>query len=256
MDSKFSSFIIILLILSFLQWKFPWRRSSRYGLDFLKGLFLHLGLIGLGNFLVWMSFSVILPFLNWQKILAGKTLMGSFLQWLPGSFLIGLLILDLLLYFQHRLMHQVDALWKIHRLHHTDRKMDVTTGLRFHPLEILFSTIYKIFVCFLFGIPYEVYLTFEVYLLFGSLFSHSNIRITGSIERILSLLFVTPRMHYIHHFTDSHFQNKNFGFLLNIWDRIFGSFVKKSDHQIRHQDLGVRGRMVTGFFSGLKDPFS
>lgn len=133
-------------------------------------------------------------------------------------------LLDLTLYFQHRLFHAVPWLWRLHRMHHADLEFDVTTGLRFHPLEILISMGIKIAVVTALGAPMLAVLIFEVLLNATSMFNHGNVALSVRIDRWLRLLVVTPDMHRVHHSIIRRETDSNFGFNLPWWDRLFGTY--------------------------------
>jgi sterol desaturase/sphingolipid hydroxylase (fatty acid hydroxylase superfamily) len=132
--------------------------------------------------------------------------------------------LDVVIYFQHRLFHAVPMLWRLHRMHHTDLEFDVTTGLRFHPLEILISMGIKIAAVTALGAPPLAVMIFEVVLNASSMFNHGNVRLPVWFDRWLRLLLVTPDMHRVHHSIIRGETNSNFGFNLAWWDRLFGTY--------------------------------
>lgn len=136
-------------------------------------------------------------------------------------------LLDLAIYLQHVLFHAVPALWRLHRMHHADLAFDVTTGLRFHPVEILLSMLIKLMVIAALGAPALSVLIFEVLLNATSMFSHGNIRIPARFDRVLRWLVVTPDMHRVHHSILPRETNSNFGFNLPWWDRLFGTYRPK-----------------------------
>ena len=133
-------------------------------------------------------------------------------------------LLDLAIYLQHVLFHAVPALWRLHRMHHADLAFDVTTGLRFHPVEILLSMLIKLTVIAALGAPALSVLIFEVLLNATSMFSHGNIRIPKGFDRVLRWLVVTPDMHRVHHSTDVAESNSNFAMLLPWWDHLFSTY--------------------------------
>lgn len=137
---------------------------------------------------------------------------------------VAVIALDLAIYGQHVLFHKVPALWRLHRVHHTDLEVDVSTGVRFHPVEILLSMALKLAVVALLGAPAVAVLLFEVILSATSLFNHSNIRIPARIDAILRLAIVTPDMHRVHHSVDRVETNSNYGFNIPWWDWIFGTY--------------------------------
>jgi sterol desaturase/sphingolipid hydroxylase (fatty acid hydroxylase superfamily) len=136
----------------------------------------------------------------------------------------GVVILDLAIYIQHVLFHAVPALWRLHMMHHADLDFDLTTGLRFHPIEIVLSIGIKLSVVAALVVPPAAVLIFEVVLNGAALFNHSNIHIPQGIDRILRLLIVTPDMHRVHHSVIISETNSNFGFNLPWWDRFFGTY--------------------------------
>ena len=174
------------------------------------------------------------------------------------NFIVGVLILDLAVWFQHWLLHRISFLWPLHRVHHTDLDFDATTGLRFHPLEILLSTFYKAGVVLLFGIGPWPALVFEISLNAFSLFTHANGRLSASFERILRKIFVTPDMHRIHHSIDEVEYNRNFGFCFSFWDKIFLTY--RSEPALPHERMeigisGFRDAGRLGFFRLIIQPF-
>lgn len=140
------------------------------------------------------------------------------------AFLVSLLALDLVIYLQHVMFHAVPALWRLHRVHHADLEFDVTTGLRFHPVEILLSMGLKLAVVAALGPPAAAVLIFEVLLNGTAMFNHSNVRIPAGLDRVLRWIVVTPDMHRVHHSIRPHETNSNFGFNLPWWDRLLGTY--------------------------------
>lgn len=138
--------------------------------------------------------------------------------------LTGIVVLDLAIYFQHVLFHAVPTLWRLHRVHHADLDFDVTTGARFHPIEIFLSMAIKFAVILAFGPPALAVLIFEVVLNAAAMFNHSNVRIPSTIERVVRWFIVTPDMHRVHHSVLPNETNSNFGFNLSAWDRLFGTY--------------------------------
>ncbi len=137
---------------------------------------------------------------------------------------LGVILLDLAIYLQHVLVHAVPALWRLHRMHHADLEFDVTTGARFHPIEILLSMVLKLMVIAALGPPAVAVLLFEVLLNATAMFNHSNVRVPAGLDRVLRLIVVTPDMHRIHHSVVPKETNSNFGFSLPWWDRLFGTY--------------------------------
>jgi sterol desaturase/sphingolipid hydroxylase (fatty acid hydroxylase superfamily) len=138
--------------------------------------------------------------------------------------LAGFVILDLVIYGQHVAFHHVPWLWRLHRMHHADLDIDVSTGGRFHPIEILLSMLVKMATVAAFGIPAVAVVLFEVVLNATSMFNHSNVAMPGWLDRIVRLVVVTPDMHRVHHSVVRAETDSNFGFNLPWWDRLFGTY--------------------------------
>jgi sterol desaturase/sphingolipid hydroxylase (fatty acid hydroxylase superfamily) len=138
--------------------------------------------------------------------------------------LLGFLALDLAIYAQHVAFHKVPLLWRLHRMHHADLDIDVTTGLRFHPIEILISMLIKIAVVIALGIPPIAVFAFEVALNATSMFNHGNVSMPSWLDRAVRLIVVTPDMHRVHHSIVPRETDSNFGFNLPWWDRLFGTY--------------------------------
>ena len=153
--------------------------------------------------------------------------------------LAGVVALDLAIYFQHLLFHAVPALWRLHRVHHADPDFDVTTALRFHPIEILLSMLIKATVIFAFGPPVLAVLMFEVVLNGAAVFNHANVRLPPRIEPVLRWLIVTPDMHRVHHSKDMRETNSNYGFNLSVWDRLFGTYRAQPRFGHDRMEIGV-----------------
>jgi sterol desaturase/sphingolipid hydroxylase (fatty acid hydroxylase superfamily) len=152
---------------------------------------------------------------------------------------LSVVILDLAIYLQHVLFHAVPALWRLHRMHHADLDIDVTTGLRFHPIEIGLSILIKFAVIAVLGVPAAAVLIFEVLLNATSMFNHSNVRIPAGIDRVLRWFVVTPDMHRIHHSILSRETNSNFGFNLPWWDHLLGTYRGQPEAGHEGMTIGI-----------------
>jgi sterol desaturase/sphingolipid hydroxylase (fatty acid hydroxylase superfamily) len=144
-----------------------------------------------------------------------------------AAVLFGVIALDLVIYAQHYVFHRVPALWRLHRMHHADLDIDVTTGVRFHPLEILLSLAIKMSAVVLLGVPAAGVVIFEVLLNATSMFNHSNVALPPRLDAIVRWIVVTPQMHEVHHSVEREETNSNFGFNLPWWDRLFGTYRAK-----------------------------
>jgi len=153
------------------------------------------------------------------------------------EFLLATLVLDLAIYLQHVMVHAVPLFWRFHRMHHADLDFDVTTGARFHPVEILFSMCLKFAVIFMLGPPLLAVVFFELLLSSTALFNHSNISLPDKVDRWLRLFVVTPDMHRVHHSVHSDETNSNFGFNIPWWDRLFGTY--RAQPRDGHVDMTI-----------------
>jgi len=190
------------------------RWPTNWGLIFLDALLVRLlfpiggvGLALLAQENGWGLFGL----LGWSGGLAG---------------LVTFLLLDLAVWFQHLVSHKVPLFWRIHRVHHADSEVDATTALRFHPIEILLSFVWKGAVIVALGGPWEAVLIFEIVLNGSAVFGHANIRIPERVDRLLRWLIVTPDMHRIHHSVLRRETDSNYGFYLSVWDRLFGTYIQ------------------------------
>lgn len=141
-----------------------------------------------------------------------------------SAVLISIVVLDLAIYFQHVMFHALPALWRLHMVHHADLDLDVTSGSRFHPLEIVLSMFIKLGVISVLGPPLLGVLIFEVVLNALAMFNHANARIPLPLDRVLRWIIVTPDMHRVHHSVEKPEHNSNFGFNLSCWDRVLGTY--------------------------------
>ncbi|MCM2305206.1 MAG: sterol desaturase family protein [Elusimicrobia bacterium] len=158
----------------------------------------------------------------------------------PLKFVLSLLLLDLLIYFQHRLFHWSPALWRLHAVHHTDLDLDASSGVRFHPGEILLSAVVKMAGVALLGAHFLAVVAFEIILNATSLFNHANIRL-GPLDALLRLVVVTPDMHRVHHSPSREETDSNFGFNVPWWDRLFGTYRAQPRQPHETMALGLDG---------------
>jgi len=168
--------------------------------------------------------------------------------------------MDLVIYLQHVMVHAVPLLWRLHRVHHADLDYDVTTGARFHPLEIILSLLIKFAVILLLGPPLVAVVIFEVLLNATAMFNHGNVSLPPAVDRWIRWLLVTPDMHRVHHSIEDDETNSNFGFNLPWWDRLLGTYraQPRSGHQ--GMVIGIRTfratRQCVSLPGMLKIPFS
>lgn len=152
---------------------------------------------------------------------------------------LSLLLLDLTIYLQHVMFHALPLLWRIHRVHHTDMDFDVTTALRFHPVEIVLSMVIKLAVIALLGAPAIAVLVFEIILNATAMFNHANASLPAGIERVARLVVVTPDFHRVHHSVLTAETNSNFGFNVPWWDRMFGTYRAQPGAGHDHMRIGL-----------------
>ena len=168
------------------------------------------------------------------------------------------LIFDVAIYWQHRLLHIVPVLWRMHRVHHADTAFDVTTGVRFHPFETALSMGIKLGLVWLLAPHPAAVLTFEVLLSAGALFTHADFRFPPALDRRLRWLIVTPSMHRIHHSTWRPETDSNYGFHLSVWDRLFGSYTARPREDERSMPIGLdrfRSKAEQSLLQLLINPF-
>lgn len=218
---RLGCFSAVLLVMMLWEWRRPrralplprWRRwPGNLALVALDGLLLRLTLP-----LLAVGAALIATERGW-----GLFNMLDLPDWL--TLVLSLLLLDLVIYAQHVAFHKIPLLWRLHRVHHSDTGFDVTTGLRFHPLEIILSMLLKLAVVVLLGVPAAAVLVFEVLLNATALFNHSNIDLPPALDRRLRRIVVTPDMHRVHHSVHRVETDSNYGFNLPWWDWLFGTY--------------------------------
>lgn len=151
--------------------------------------------------------------------------------------LISIVLLDLIIYLQHVLFHSLPLLWRLHMVHHTDLDYDVTTALRFHPIEILLSMVIKCAAIITIGAPVLAVIIFEIVLNACAMFNHGNLRLPEKVDKILRLFIITPDMHRVHHSSIKHETNSNYGFSLSLWDYLFGTY--RAQPKLGHERMEI-----------------
>ncbi|MCU0841022.1 MAG: sterol desaturase family protein [Thiobacillaceae bacterium] len=154
---------------------------------------------------------------------------------------VAVVAMDFAIWLQHVMVHAVPALWRLHRVHHADLDYDLTTGARFHPIEILLSMLIKFATIVVLGPPVLAVVIFEVLLNATAMFNHGNIRLPAALDRLLRWIVVTPDMHRVHHSVEDDECNSNFGFNLPWWDRLFGTYRDQPRGGHLGMTLGIRG---------------
>ncbi|MCG7865023.1 MAG: fatty acid hydroxylase [gamma proteobacterium symbiont of Stewartia floridana] len=175
------------------------------------------------------------------------------------SVIIAVTLMDMVIYLQHVMVHAVPALWRLHRVHHADPDYDLTTGARFHPIEILLSMLIKIATIAALGPPVVAVLIFEVILNGMAMFNHGNVSLPKPLDRLLRWMVVTPDMHRVHHSVIPGETNSNFGFNLSIWDRLMGTYREAPKLGHIEMQIGVNSlqdpQLTTKLSGMLKIPF-
>ncbi len=155
--------------------------------------------------------------------------------------LLAVVAMDFVIWLQHVMVHAIPALWRLHRVHHADLDYDLTTGARFHPLEIMLSMGIKFATIVLLGAPALAVVVFEVLLSACAMFNHGNIRLSPTVDRVLRWFLVTPDMHRVHHSVEDDESNSNFGFNLTWWDRLFGTYAEQPRAGQQGMTIGIHG---------------
>ncbi len=221
-------FILILGCLAYWEMRSTWRKSL---LNQRTRWFTHLALGGFSAFLVRISYPVLglgMAVVAEQQHLGLLHTTVHLPFWL--IFLFSVLGMDFAMYMEHRWMHRYQIFWRVHQVHHTDTELDVTTGVRFHPIEYFFMMAVKLLAILFLGAPVLAVFVFEVLFMSLTLFNHSNIRLSPVVDYYLRWFLVTPSMHRIHHSDIAFEHNRNFGFCFSFWDRMFNSYLL-SPHQ-------------------------
>jgi len=224
----FSSFAAIFISIAILELFFPFTKLS---FNKFTRWYSNLGIAVINNIIVHLLVPITVINL---AIIAEKNGVGVLNNLdIPYSIsiVIAVVMLDLIIYLQHRLFHFVPLLWRVHKMHHTDLDFDVTTGVRFHPIEILLSIIIKFIAIIILGIPALAVVIFQIILTGTSMFTHANIKLPRKLDKILRFIIVTPNMHRIHHSVILEETNSNFGFNLSCWDRIFHTYQSNSKNK-------------------------
>jgi sterol desaturase/sphingolipid hydroxylase (fatty acid hydroxylase superfamily) len=154
--------------------------------------------------------------------------------------IIAMMVLDFVIWAQHLITHKIPLLWRLHQVHHADRDMDVTTAIRFHPIEIALSMILKIGMVYALGPTAFAVILFEILLNGSAMFNHANIRLPKKLDQIVRLVLVTPDMHRVHHSDIRAEHDSNYGFSLSIWDRMFGTYVAQPMKGHDDMTIGLR----------------
>ncbi len=235
-EIRLSGFFGIFIILSFCEIYIPRRQLivAKY-----RRWYANLGIIIINSLLVEIIFPGILIIVS---VWAYRNNIGI-LNYLDFPILVNMVVsvlfLDFAIYVQHVAFHRFNFLWKIHKVHHVDLDLDVTTGLRFHPFEIIISLLIKAIIVLAIGISAVNVIIFQIILNTTSMFNHSNISLPNFLDRVLRYLIVTPDMHLVHHSDILEENNSNYGFNLSIWDKIFKTYLVSPKSGLDNMRIGV-----------------
>lgn len=236
-EIRLGFFLSVFLIMATLEMIVPRRplsipRARRWGSN--------IGIVVLNTILLRLLFPAAAVGV---ALFAESNQLGLFNIWavpMPLAVLLSVPALDLVIYGQHVMMHKVPLLWRLHRMHHVDLDFDVTTGARFHPVEIILSMLIKFGAVLALGAPAIAVFIFEVILNATAMFNHSNVRLNLGLDRLLRLVLVTPDMHRVHHSVIRRETDSNYGFNLPWWDRLFGTYRDQPEGGHTGMRIGVR----------------
>ncbi|MBP2280239.1 sterol desaturase/sphingolipid hydroxylase (fatty acid hydroxylase superfamily) [Psychrobacter sp. PL19] len=253
---RLGCFFSILVIMMLLEWRKPARQSP---VKSRSRWFANFGLVFASSVIARLAVPIGLTAVALYSQQHGIGLFNQIT--LPSVIVIvlSLVLLDILIYWQHRLFHQVPILWRLHRVHHADAHVDTSTGLRFHPIEIVLSILVKLIAVVVLGVPAIAVLIFEIALNGLALFNHANIRLPPTIEKPLRLVLMTQILHRIHHSQVVTETNSNYGFSVIWWDKVFGSYKSAAHKADTDIDIGLveypKAQQNASLWSLLTMPF-
>lgn len=233
--SVFASVFIIMAVAESL-----WPRKIRTQPRFTRW-FTNIGIVVLDSLAVRIIFPVVAVGVAQYAHSRGWGLLNLITLPFWLKVLISAVLMDMAIYWQHVVSHKLPILWRVHQMHHADRDIDVSTGTRFHPIEIVLSMLYKFAVILLLGPAALGVFLFEVLLNGSAMFNHANVRLPLGLDKVLRLLFVTPDMHRVHHSLHRDEIDSNYGFNLAIWDRIFGTYIDQPRDGHDKMVIGMKG---------------
>ncbi|WP_070971464.1 sterol desaturase family protein [Vibrio sonorensis] len=254
-SARLSIFISVLVLCALWEWATPRKRLTQ---NKVYRWLNNLGLVAFNSVLLTLA----MPVLAFETAYwAMQNHIGIF-YWLAlptwVEVVLGVVLLDLAIYIQHLIFHRLPWLWRLHRMHHADQDIDVTTGARFHPIEILISMWIKIGVVIALGVSPLTVLLFEILLNASAMFNHSNAYLSLNLDKWLRKIVVTPDMHRVHHSQITRETHSNFGFCLSVWDRWFGTYIAQPEKGHDKVKIGIdrfKGRKEQRLDQMMTQPF-
>ena len=235
---RLAVFVGLFVVLAVIERFAPRRTRPNYARRWLTNwLFVIVDTITLRALALFLPFAAVLAAADASTRGWGLLNMTELPRWL--ELIIVVLLLDLAIWLQHVLSHKIPALWRIHRVHHSDIEFDVTTAIRFHPVEIALSMAFKIGLVYLLGPAAWTVVVFEILLNGSSMFNHANIKLPQGFDRAVRAVLVTPDMHRSHHSVHRHEHDTNFGFSLSWWDRLFGTYTQSPKDGHKEMKIGL-----------------
>ncbi|VAW63936.1 Fatty acid hydroxylase family (carotene hydroxylase/sterol desaturase) [hydrothermal vent metagenome] len=235
---RFSFFIGMLVLMGLWELLAP-RRAPKVS-KLLRWLN-NLGLVFLNNILLRLIFPATAVGMAAFAQQHGWGILNTFNIHPIAAIIASIIAMDFILYLQHVLVHAVPVLWRLHRVHHADLDYDVTTGARFHPIEIILSMLIKLATISVLGPPVVAVILFEITLSTMAMFNHGNVGLPASLDKLLRYFIVTPDMHRVHHSVEDDETNSNFGFNLSTWDRLFGTYREQPRGGQINMQIGIKG---------------
>lgn len=230
-------FFSILVIMMLIEWRMPARTAP---IKSSKRWFANFGLVFASSVIARLAVPVGLTAVALYNQQHGIGLFNIINLPSIVVIILSLILLDIIIYWQHRLFHRVPILWRLHKVHHADAHVDASTGLRFHPIEIVLSILVKLVAVSLLGVPAIAVLIFEIALNGLAMFNHANIHLPPAIEKPARLILMTQILHRIHHSQRSSETNSNYGFSVIWWDWIFGSYKDAAQKPDEKLDIGLK----------------
>ena len=238
---RLSVFIVVFAIMALLEQMRP-RRRLRAPKE--QRWLTNLAIIAIDSVVVRLLAMLVVPVAAVAAAAYAEAQGWGLLDWLTGpawlETLFAIVVLDFAIWLQHIASHKMPLFWRLHQVHHADTDIDVSTGIRFHPIEIAISMLWKVVVVFALGPSAFAVFLFEIILNASALFSHANVRLPAALDRVLRLVIVTPDMHRSHHSVLPREHDSNYGFNFSMWDRLFGTYTVDPEKGHENMTIGLK----------------